>query len=288
MDDLATVQTAHSILHPSDDTDASHRAFAHALRIALANRTDLTLLHVDTAPLVASSWWHPPAVRSTLRAWGILEATAPPEALYEQHGLVVRKTTIAARRTLDGINSVLAHLSTDLVVLSTQGRAGVHRWVKPSVAEQIARASHAATLFVPEGARSFVRLSDGDISLRRILIPIDHSPHAQRAVNIAIRLVESLSIIPTQVTLLHVGNTFPSVDLTAPKGWSWHAMSAQGDVVEAIIRTAGEDNADLIVMATQGHDGFLDALRGSTTDRVVRRAPCPVLAVPQDDTNLDC
>jgi nucleotide-binding universal stress UspA family protein len=33
-------------------------------------------------------------------------------------------------------------------------------------------------------------------------------------------------------------------------------------------------------MATAGRDGFLDALRGSTTEQVVREAPCPVLALP--------
>ena len=41
-----------------------------------------------------------------------------------------------------------------------------------------------------------------------------------------------------------------------------------------------EGAADLIVMATEGHQGFLDAIRGSTTERVLRQAPCPVLAVP--------
>jgi nucleotide-binding universal stress UspA family protein len=34
------------------------------------------------------------------------------------------------------------------------------------------------------------------------------------------------------------------------------------------------------VLATQGHMDFLDALRGSTTERVLRGAHCPVLAVP--------
>jgi nucleotide-binding universal stress UspA family protein len=33
-------------------------------------------------------------------------------------------------------------------------------------------------------------------------------------------------------------------------------------------------------MTTQGHTGVLDALRGSTTERILRRASCPVLAVP--------
>jgi nucleotide-binding universal stress UspA family protein len=38
--------------------------------------------------------------------------------------------------------------------------------------------------------------------------------------------------------------------------------------------------ANLIAMPTAGHHGFLDAVRGSTTERVLRHAPCPVLAVP--------
>jgi nucleotide-binding universal stress UspA family protein len=38
--------------------------------------------------------------------------------------------------------------------------------------------------------------------------------------------------------------------------------------------------ADLIVMATAGPHGVFDALRGSVTERVVRGAPCPILAVP--------
>jgi nucleotide-binding universal stress UspA family protein len=33
-------------------------------------------------------------------------------------------------------------------------------------------------------------------------------------------------------------------------------------------------------MATHGHHGFLDALRGSTTERVLHDATCPLLAVP--------
>jgi hypothetical protein len=34
------------------------------------------------------------------------------------------------------------------------------------------------------------------------------------------------------------------------------------------------------VMATRGHHGFLDALRGSATERIVRNSACPVLALP--------
>jgi len=48
---------------------------------------------------------------------------------------------------------------------------------------------------------------------------------------------------------------------------------------QEIIRIAGECKADLIVMGTHGYTGLTHALLGSTAERVVRRASCPVLTV---------
>jgi nucleotide-binding universal stress UspA family protein len=55
-------------------------------------------------------------------------------------------------------------------------------------------------------------------------------------------------------------------------------LRREGDVVAEILNAA--QDADLIVMATEGRQGVIDAMRGSVTERVVRDAPCPVLAVP--------
>ncbi len=46
-----------------------------------------------------------------------------------------------------------------------------------------------------------------------------------------------------------------------------------------IVRMAEETHADLIVMATHGRGFISHAILGSTTERVLRRAPCPVLVV---------
>ncbi|MGI9436252.1 MAG: universal stress protein [Geminicoccaceae bacterium] len=48
-----------------------------------------------------------------------------------------------------------------------------------------------------------------------------------------------------------------------------------GKAVDEILRTADELEANLIVTVTEGHHVFLDALRGSTTEQIVRRAPLP-------------
>jgi nucleotide-binding universal stress UspA family protein len=54
---------------------------------------------------------------------------------------------------------------------------------------------------------------------------------------------------------------------------------ARGIASQEIIKIAEETKADLIVMGTHGYTGFTHALLGSTAERVVRRAPCPVLTM---------
>jgi nucleotide-binding universal stress UspA family protein len=83
--------------------------------------------------------------------------------------------------------------------------------------------------------------------------------------------------------ILHVGTEhgMPKLFLPHRPGWRWEESLVPGDSVERIAKEAHDWRADLVVMATAGHRNFLDALRGSTTERVLRAVQCPVLAVPQ-------
>ena len=62
--------------------------------------------------------------------------------------------------------------------------------------------------------------------------------------------------------------------------WTWTASAHSGSLVATILERASGGEHQLIVMATHGHDGVLDALQGSLTEQVLRAAPCPVLSVP--------
>jgi hypothetical protein len=46
---------------------------------------------------------------------------------------------------------------------------------------------------------------------------------------------------------------------------------AHGEVIQGIVDAARETDADLVVMSTDGRNGFLDALRGSHTERVLQQ-----------------
>jgi universal stress protein A len=52
-----------------------------------------------------------------------------------------------------------------------------------------------------------------------------------------------------------------------------------GDPAQAIVQTAEDEHADLIVMGTHGRTGLTRLLMGSVAEAVVRKAPCPVLTV---------
>lgn len=135
------------------------------------------------------------------------------------------------------------------------------------------------TLFVPNGGRGVVSI-DGDIHLRRILLPVDHEPNAQEAVIRAVRAAEAFGEETVEVVTLHVnGGEFPRFERLPSQACAWKETRSEGDAAAAILAAARKE-VDLIVMATEGRQGIVDAMRGSVTERVVRGAPCPVLAVP--------
>ena len=269
-----------SILHPTDFSETSAAAFAHALRIALNAKARLTLLHVADKPK-ADEWGSFPHVRQTLADWGLLDQHASIEAIEQRLGIVIRKAEMAPQSPLDGIRHFLRQHPADLIVLSTEGRQGVARWLTSSVAEEVARAVRVPSLFVPAKARGFVDLRRGEAHLRHVLIPIDHAPKPAAAIGNIMTFAHLVAGINAEERLLYVGEgPPPQVQHHREPNRPLPVAMRKGDPVETILDVANDWPADLIGMPTAGHHGFLDALRGSTTERVLRQAPCPVLAVP--------
>lgn len=113
-------------------------------------------------------------------------------------------------------------------------------------------------------------------------MPISLTPPSQPAIDAAIALVSQLNVSPVTLTLVHAGKEPDATALLLPDkpDWSWKQLFGQGDPVEWILAAGAEFDVDVIVMATKGQDSVLDMLRGSTTERVLRGARCPVLAIP--------
>jgi len=270
-----------AIAHPTDFSVGSELAFDHALRIALSCKARFDLLHVGHDELEPTDWLAFPAVRRTLSNWGLLPEDSPREAVAAQLGIYVSKVAIIDRGAVRGILRYLGDHPADLIVLATHGRHGPPRWLQGSVAEPVARQSAAWTLCIRHGARGFVLPESGEVRLRHVLVPVDHAPSPGLALDAVAKLTDVLGAGDVALHLLHVGK---AGDMPAAVPQAGHArverITRQGEVVAEILAAADAVQADLIAMASAGRRGFLDEIRGSTTERVLREAPCPVLIVP--------
>ena len=144
-------------------------------------------------------------------------------------------------------------------------------------------------------------------SLNRILVPVDFSAHSEKAIRYATTLANKFG---ARLSLLHVIE-----DPFITGAWQAEAfipnipellddlikaaenrmteykqqLAAHGSVVESIVITGRPASAiveqasagpfDLIVMGTHGRTGLSHAILGSVAERVVQKAPCPVLTV---------
>jgi nucleotide-binding universal stress UspA family protein len=143
------------------------------------------------------------------------------------------------------------------------------------------------------------------IKLRKLLVPTDFSDSARHAFSyglsfageykaelVLLHVVENLTVgyasdlfpVPMAEVFQEISG-YAKTELTKlaeearARGVSVSELVVQGKPSAEIIRHAAENEVDMIVLGTHGK-GMLDqALFGSTTERVVRRAPCPVLTV---------
>src|SRR5262245_18415832 len=163
-----------SIVHPTDFSDLSAAAFAHTLRIGLAARSKLHLLHVsqyDAAEALAF-----PQARRLAAQWGLSDENEPPWMIASKLGIEVNNISIKLQDPTQAIVDFLSEHGSDLVGLATHVRAGVSHSLQGSVAEGVFRRSAIPSLFIAPGARGFVDQVSGDVKLKRVLVPIDVLP----------------------------------------------------------------------------------------------------------------
>ena len=157
----------------------------------------------------------------------------------------------------------------------------------------------------PEGATA-TRTSFGP---RRILVPLDFSQCAEKALQYALPFARQFG---AELVLLHVVQGYvPLSEFSAGDPGFVAANSEEsaqkqlcslketldsciksrvvvrvGNPYTQIIETARELGIDLIILSTHGHTGLALVFLGSTTERVVRRAGCPVLVVRENENEF--
>jgi len=279
--DVPVLDFVDNVFHPTDLTEASDVAFAHALRIALAAKARLDIFHV-TKRKNGNTVHEFPKIMDTLREWNAIPEDSTQDDL-RKLGFFYQKVVGYHDNAVSSILAYLRDHPSDIIVLSAQRRGGVDRLIRKSVAEKVSRSTGGMTLFLKDGHEGFVSRDQGKVHLKNILIPIDVEPDPLISVYAAFKFAQLLECSGCVFTLLYVGEAASMPDISPPShsDWEWKNMRKKGNVVEMIQEAADETAADLIVMATQGHQGFLDAVRGNTTENVLRGCSYPLLSVPE-------
>ena len=304
-----------TILVPLDGSPLAEKALPPALRIAEAmagsapdGGVRLVLLRVvGQVALVAAD----PMLYDELMRMGIDEAQAYLRRLAETltPGNVTIETYAASGSPADAIVHYAEEHKVDLIMMSSHGRTGSSRWVYGSVAEKVLHHAPCATAII----RAHVAVEM--FHNRKILVPLDGSPLAERALGPALAIAAA---VQSDVTLLRVApGRGPMPETLLPAGedvgaaldmaaaqeraaaeaylqqvYSAHpnqhlffdVVTTEGDIADAIVSYADEKQNDLIVMSSHGRSGIGRWLHGSVAEKVLRGADCATLIIrsPRD------
>jgi nucleotide-binding universal stress UspA family protein len=181
----------------------------------------------------------------------------------------------------------------NLIVISSHSRSGIQRWRLGSVADKVVRGAPCDVLVVGGAAEP----ADG---ISSVLVPLDGSPLAERALPMAVRLATALGsqlhvarvVTPPIVGQDVTGFTYTTPDLidalmegaesyvtnVKAKTNAAEAATLFGGAAESLLDYITSKNIRLVVMTSHGRGGVLRAALGSVTDRLLG-GPAPVLVV---------
>jgi nucleotide-binding universal stress UspA family protein len=179
----------------------------------------------------------------------------------------------------DGIRKVSQEVRADMIVLGTHGRGGVNRLMLGSVAERVLRESDIPVLTVRMDTASDVAPP------KSILCPVNDTPAAREALSAAAHIARCFG---GEVIAVHVREARAAQSIEDLCAWmpaevrtscAIRELTREGDAAEEIIALARDMHCDLLVVGARQRLFFDGTVLGSTTARVVRHAPCPVLTV---------
>jgi nucleotide-binding universal stress UspA family protein len=281
------------ILCPVDFFPASEAAVNYAAGLAANYEAGIHLLHVVT-PVVTGGYEYSLDTTEIMKS---LEEKAEAELLALAQkvnaGGISTEYEIRVGDVYDEIKQAIDALKPEIVVMGTHGRRGVERWFMGSTTEKLMRHSPIPLITISAAGEKVEAAR-----FRRILVTTDFSDGTSDALAYAFSVAQENE---SHITLLHVihdvaadvsGKYRESLiegvqkqldDLVPAEATTWcdvHTQVEVGVPYRIIPRILEDEKIDLLVMNIHGK-GMLDrALLGSTAERVVRIARCPVMLIP--------
>ena len=293
------------ILVPTDFSRNAEEALRFAVPLARQLGGKITLLH-------SIDWQVNPQMRSAPGVIDTINKVAKDAAEHRLESLartkvpqeLLEKTIVEFGPAQVGIPEAARELKIDLIVISTRGHTGLQRILLGSTTARVVRYASCPVLTVRPvaGATKISGPKTANLGpiVTRILVPVVFSEGCTSTVRFATTLAR---IMQAQLTLLHVIAPLPldcsryiaevqqydaevkldakqklkSLAATLPKDITSEVMLRQNIPHLGIIRAAREHRCDLITLPTRDLTSLKDFVLGSTAEKVIRHAPCPVL-----------
>jgi len=220
---------------------------------------------------------------------------ADAEKIIQDAGVTVESSTSVGDPTLE-INAAAKRVNADLIVLGSSGWSDLPNGLVGSVVERMLQSSTVPMIIFRSGTEAGGFSASGNIS--QVITGLDGSKLAEQGLEVAASLSRAFGAGLTLVTATETTtrgidpevaerfNAGPSDYLgrvaksISKNGVKASTMVASGPAAQELCRIAHEAGESVIVVTTRGRSGFSRWTLGSITDRVVRTAMCPVIAVP--------
>ena len=293
------------LLCPVDRSEFSRSALRYAVMLGGWYEADVTALTVQPVALPPSLWLEAPASIPMEEPENRDRVLASVEAFVRDAvGSAPVRIEIVEGAIVPRILEAAAALPADLMVMGTHGASGFERLLLGSVTEKVLRRAPCPVLTVPRGVDAPGAPATAP-AFKTIVCATDFSEASNRALDYALSLAQEAG---GRLVLVHVLEALPEEEprfsshfnvpevrrllehdartsresLVSEGARTWcdvETVVGHGKAGRELLRVATASHADLIVVGVHGRSAADRALFGSTTEHVVRHAPCPVLSV---------
>jgi len=276
------------MLVPTDGSRFSFQNEEVAANIANKFNSRVTVLHVVPHAIrhqpMEFTQQVPDSIRKEMEGWFLQrgkQALEEAKRLFAGGNAQVDTMLVEFANPAETILNVAKEKKSDIIVIGNSGTGEIQEFALGSVAEKVSKHAECTVLIVKRGT-----------AISKILVAVDGSKHAQKALEYAVQLALKYN---ASVTLINVAQTvYPYLKADAAKSIGELVVSEAarqvkelrvdkrveiGQPAKTILDVAENENYDLIALGSRGLNPAERFLLGSVSDKVAGHAQCSVLIV---------
>jgi nucleotide-binding universal stress UspA family protein len=282
---MASPAHLEKLLVCTDESPDSQGAVTAALDLAKAAGSQVFLLQVlsfiPLYELQAPDLLPPPMVNLELQAAQEAAVRIRLESWREkaaEMGVRLEPRLRTSVSAYEGILEEAEAVQPDWIIMGRHGLTGLPRLLLGSVTARVIGHSAISVLVVPRGAA---------LEFKQVLIAADDSPFSAAAWQEALSITQRMESHLTAISVAASGGEVKAANQLVQRleaearlrGVPLETAVPSGRPFEAILQVAQAKMVNLIVLGSHGRTGLRRLLLGSTAERVIGQAPCPVLVV---------